>query len=106
MNPHEVSIRKKRLKGQSLGGDRRCRHKLPRGVSVSVGTSMSVTVESANVVPDSVRDGHHAILVAGAFCTDILWSWETEIAPFLAANKHFTDLSRHANAHTSCKATD
>jgi hypothetical protein len=33
-------------------------------------TGMSVMVESANVVPDSVRDGHHA----EALCTDVPWS--------------------------------
>lgn len=58
------------MEGQSLDDGRLCRHKLPRGVSVSIETGMSVMVESANVVPDSVRDGHHAEVL----CTDVPWS--------------------------------
>jgi hypothetical protein len=54
-----------------LDDGRLCRHKLPHGVSVSIEAGMSVTVESANVVPGSVRDGHHAMVVSGAFCADI-----------------------------------
>jgi hypothetical protein len=83
------------MEGQSLDDGHLCGQKLPRGVSMSIETGMSVTGESANIVPDSVRDGHPATVIAGALCADVPCSWETEIAHFLATNDRFPNLRRH-----------
>lgn len=91
------------MEGPSLDDGHLCRPKLQRGVSVSIETGMSVMVESGNVVPDIVHEGRHAMLVAGALCTEVRLSWETELAHFLAANEHFPNLHHHTNAHTQTR---
>ena len=64
-------------------------------VSMSIETGTSVTEESANVVPDSVCDGHPAVVVAGALCTDVSRSGDTNISHLLPAKERFPNLRRH-----------